>query len=133
MNDKLKARPKLLQVPCKVCPYRKKVMDEIREDGELIEIPFMPEFKAALLEGRKTATSRSKRYGKPGAIFLIYGGTFLLQAVEKANLAYVKNFLFREEGLGSPDAFVEVWNRIHRRKRYAPETEVFVHYFSRVG
>ena len=51
-----------------------------------IAIPFLPEFREAMLAERKTATSRTKRYGYPGDYFEQFGRLFILVDVYRISL-----------------------------------------------
>ena len=106
----------------------------------MIKIPFLPEFKEAILSGKKTATTRSKRYGKPGDILSMFSNGFIftpqadshvLTHVVQVPLYVVASFFYKEEGLDSPEAFIEVWDRIHRRKKYEDDQKlkVWLHLF----
>lgn len=93
-------------------------------------LPFLPEFHEKVLDGRKTATARSKPYGKPGDKLQGPRGSILvLEAVNEAPLGVVAGECFGYEGLSSPTEFVAIWNRIHPRKTYKPGTMVFLHRF----
>jgi len=97
-----------------------------------IKIPFKEEFKQALLSGEKTKTSRNKKYGKPGDTFAIFGGTFLIESIEKHPLQKVATQWYAEEGCDSPGAFRDVWIKLHPIKGFEAEKEVFVHTFKRI-
>jgi len=99
----------------------------------VIEIPFLPEFESALRDGRKTATSRSKRYGNPGDQFTAFGMEFLIMEVRQEKLADISLFYYGVEGLGSPAEFIAIWRRIHPRKEFDPEREVWFHRFKRLS
>ena len=75
------------------------------------EIPFLPEFQEAMLSGRKTVTSRTKKYGEPGDWFEVFGAEFHLIKVFKATLNQIAFLGWYSEGLSSPGDFVGVWNR----------------------
>lgn len=100
----------------------------------MIEIPFLPEFKDALASGRKIATTRSRRYVKEGE-FTAFGMTFLLVTCYKKRLYHVACVDYKEEGLDSPEAFIGVWNRTHKRKKYEddPNLLVWLHLFRRIA
>lgn len=97
-----------------------------------IDIPFCPEMRRAVLEGRKTCTSRRRMYGSPGDVFPVEGRWFMLRAVEVHTLAYVKDQLFRQEGFVNPEDFERIWNDLHPRKGYIPSEVVHVHHFAEV-
>jgi hypothetical protein len=94
-------------------------------------IPFQPEFKESMLAGKKTATSRPKRYGYPGDWFPAFGKTFVLTAVQRTYLDIVVRLHYKEEGFDSPHAFVQYWNRLHPVITFSqrPSRVVYLHYF----
>lgn len=97
-----------------------------------IDLPFLQRFHEDLLAGKKIATCRSKKYGEIGDWFEVADGTFKLLAVVKTTLSVVSHHLHVEEGCNAPIEFEAVWNNIHRRKPYHPDTEVYLHIFRRV-
>lgn len=99
--------------------------------SECINIPFMDRFKKRMLEGRKTATSRMRKYGNPGDLFSAFGATFRLNKITQMPLKDVTLEHFKEEGFRSPSAFYSIWRQIHP-KRYAIETLVWFHEFKLV-
>ena len=98
-----------------------------------IFIPFLKEFEHQLRNGDKVATTRTKRYGQKGDTFTIYGTRFKLMQVIPTPLKTVADYFYRPEGFDTPQAFIQVWNRIHPRKRYVPEQTVYLHIFCRLG
>jgi len=99
---------------------------------ENVNIPFRDDMKLAVLNGKKTCTSRNKRYGCIGDQFEIGERKFVLTCVSHANLDYVAHDRYRQEGFESPAQFIGVWNQIHPRKGYAPEQVVWLHEFKEV-
>lgn len=101
---------------------------------KIIQIPFLPEFEGDLVTGRKTATSRSKRYGKEGDTFEAFGRVFVITAVTHPPLWAVARWFYKEEGFATQAEFIECWDRIHLRKKYEddPERLVWLHLFERV-
>lgn len=97
-----------------------------------ITLPFREEFKDVLLRGRKTWTTRTKRYGKVGDTFEAFGQAFQLRGHLKMPLGAVAHRGFFEEGFDAPIEFIQVWCRIHPRKGYDPQQEVGVHCFEQV-
>jgi len=97
-----------------------------------LHIPFQPEFKALMLSGKKTATTRPKRYGYPGDRFPAFGRTFVLTQVQRVYLDIVAHYHYLEEGFNSFDEFVNYWNRLHPRRTYQkePTRVVFFHIFN---
>ena len=94
-----------------------------------VEIPFQPEFEEAMLLGRKTMTSRTKRYGYEGDYFEAFGRVFVLTAVYKIPLARVAYHHYSQEGFESPEGFIDIWRKLHRRVGYNPDRIVFCHEF----
>lgn len=97
-----------------------------------IEVPFLPEFEKPMLEGRKTCTSRNKRYGDAGDTFDKFGATFKLTEVTRYTLQGVAHNFYCEEGFNCAGEFISIWNRLHPRKQYVPTQLVWVHFFRRV-
>ena len=97
-----------------------------------ITMPFLPEWGFAMLSGKKTATSRPKKYGEPGDWFRAFGEKFVLFDVYPIDLQSVATNHYYEEGCDSEQAFKDVWNRIHYRKRYTVNQIVYFHRFKLV-
>lgn len=104
----------------------------IETKAQLFVMPFLDEFKERLLVGRKTATTRSKRYGKPGDLFTAFGATFRLKRVSPLSLNDIAGIYYWEEGFEHPHDFIEVWKHIHPRKGWTPDEMRFLHEFERV-
>jgi hypothetical protein len=100
-------------------------------DSKAVLIPFRPEFKEALLEGRKTMTARTKKYGDRGDQFEAFGVPFVILKVEKIRLSDVASKFFAEEGVESPEAYEKKWAEIHPNKGFVLDQEVFLHTFIR--
>lgn len=97
--------------------------------ARLRAIPFLPEFHDKVRDGRKTATARSKPYGKAGDRLQGPGVVLVLDSVEEKMLMEIAGDFYREEGLESPGEFVAIWNRIHPRAGYSPNRYVWFHRF----
>lgn len=95
-----------------------------------VTIPFQEHFQEAMLDGRKQCTARTKPAGTAGDTFEAFGATFEIRAVVRHALHDVRSFLWRMEGVESPEAFVEVWEGLHRRAGFRPEQQVYVHFFT---
>jgi hypothetical protein len=93
----------------------------------------MPEWKEKMLTGVKTHTCRSQRYGEPGDQFEVFGATFELVRVWIATLDTVAMRYFDVEGCASPDEFIEVWDKIHPRRRFNPDDVRWLHHFRLVS
>lgn len=99
----------------------------------VLEIPFMERFEAALRDGTKTSTARSQRYGHPGDRFMAFGMRFELTEIRWMKLSDIANNLWREEGVGSPLEFKEVWASLHPRVGWKGQRHVWVHRFRRIA
>ena len=96
------------------------------------EIPFLEEFREDVIKGKKTFTTRSKRYGEPGDTFDAFGRTFKLINVNKRTLRFVRDYLYGVEGCSSPEEFERVWVKIHPRRGFVPDDKKWVHSFIEV-
>lgn len=94
-------------------------------------IPFQLEWQNKILNGIKTCTSRTKKYGNPGDWFEQFGSTFKISTVEKFPLEHVADFLYKEEGCDNPEEFIKIWVELHPRKGWVPNQIVFTHFFRR--
>ena len=94
-------------------------------------IPFKEEFKERMVSGKKTCTSRTKRYGITGDKFKIFGMEFELTRVQQVELFEIANNQFEKEGFDSYQEFINCWNRIHPRKKYNPFQLIWAHFFKR--
>ena len=97
----------------------------------VVNIPFRPSFKDALVSGTKTCTARTKRYGAGGDRFLAFDQWFDLKSVTEEPLHVVAD-LWQQEGCTSREHFIEVWESIHPGTGYRPEQMVFLHRFQLV-
>lgn len=77
---------------------------------------FVREMKKAVLEGRKTCTTRSEPKGKVGDRWPLENKIFEYTAIEQHSLNYVAEHLYREEGFNTPDEFRNAWCRYHRMR-----------------
>ena len=94
-----------------------------------VSIPFLSEFRDPMRSGAKTATSRTRRYGKVGDTFHIFGWEFEIYRVEKIKLSDVAALYWRQEGVNRPGDFMEVWLKLH--KVWNPNLEVYLHRFKK--
>ena len=97
-----------------------------------VEIPFKEPFRDSMLAGTKQCTSRTRRYGHVGDTFSAFGADFVLTNIVKLPLADVASMLHRQEGFSSQEAFIELWAKIHPRKGWVPQQQVWVHWFRKV-
>ena len=93
------------------------------------QLPFDARWREAMMWGRKTCTSRRKRY--KGSAFDAFGLQFVIVSVELLPLSIVAEHLWAKEGCDSPEDFRAVWVKLHPRKGWQPDQEVFVHHFRR--
>ena len=94
-----------------------------------INIPFMPEWEQLMLTGKKSATSRTKRYGYPDDYFEAFGRQFILTEVYRIPLSHVAYYYYLDEGCNSDFEFKKIWERLHPRKGFDPEQKVYFHRF----
>jgi len=97
-----------------------------------IVIPFQEEFKPAMLSGRQTATTRTKRYGYPGDCFPAFGKNFILISAYPTFLDIVAYHSYFEEGFDTMNDFIDCWDRLHPRIKFAdkPRRLVYLHRFT---
>jgi len=95
-------------------------------------IPFKSQFKDALLNGVKTCTSRNRFYGVTGDTFEAFGTEFGITVVDNMILRDIAALLYKQEGCESPEEFEKVWNKIHPRKGFVWNQEVYVYHFKKV-
>jgi len=96
-----------------------------------IQIPFRPHFKDAIITGRKTATSRTTKYGSPGDEFEAFGYVFVIERHRRLRIEFVANQLYAVEGFDSPLEVLKEWRSIHTVEGFDPEQRVWVHWFRR--
>ena len=92
-----------------------------------IKLAFLPEFREAMLSGRKTATTRRGVHGEVGDTFEAWGRTFLITGVRDVRLRTVDEVYYHAEGLMAPDYFRVAWR--HCGKRWTPDARVWLHFF----
>ena len=97
-----------------------------------VHIPFKSRFHEVMLDGTKTWTSRTRKYGHKGDTFDAFGATFEIVKVERRTLKDV-GYHFKEEGFSCWKDFYDCWVQIHRRKGWQLEQRVYVHVFKRLG
>ena len=96
-------------------------------------LPFQAEFEEAIRSGRKTMTTRTRRYGRVGDILDTPFGPVGLVSLIPVNLAVVRDHYWRQEGLESPEDFAATWKRLHPRKGFDPDQRVWLHEFEFLG
>ncbi len=85
-----------------------------------------------MVGGTKTCTSRNRFYGVSGDTFEAFGCEFKITAVDKMILRDIAALLYRAEGCDSPEEFEKVWTKIHPRKGFVWNQEVYVYHFKRL-
>jgi len=98
-----------------------------------VKIPFKPQFENVMLGNVKTCTSRNRFYGVTGDTFDAFGSTFWIFVVDKMILRDVSALLYKEEGCESPEEFEKVWAKIHPRKGFVWNQEVYVYHFKKLA
>lgn len=96
-----------------------------------VDIPFKAMWRAKMLSGIKTATTRSKRYGKKGDVFEAFGADFMITDVLDLELGRIADSFYREEGCPTPLAFRHIWTQIHPRRRFQSGDRRYIHFFER--
>lgn len=94
-----------------------------------INIPYNTWSKNKIYQNIKTATTRTKKYGKKGDVFIVDSVKYIITDYLKTKLEIVSSDFFREEGAGSPEEFIEVWNSMHPVKKFDPQQTVWIHFF----
>ena len=93
-------------------------------------IPFLPEFLPKIRSGVKTATSRTKRYGRPGEVLEATDGIRIqLREVRETTLRNVSQYYFRQEGVSTPREFIAIWEALHSATGWTPNRKVWLHLF----
>lgn len=94
-----------------------------------VEIPFQERWRDLMLTGKKTMTSRTKRYGQEGDTFKAFGATFKIYHMGELPLHMIAAGYYLLEGCVSPADFEHVWWSLHPRKGFVDEQVVFCHFF----
>ncbi len=98
-----------------------------------IKIPFNDWSLERLQYDNKTATTRNKKYGKPGDVFYVMNTIkFELDEVIQKTLHDVAYYHFREEGARDPHEFIDVWKELHPKKGFVHNQKVYFHTFRRI-
>ena len=97
-----------------------------------IKIPFMAEWHNVMLDGKKTCTSRNKRYGKIGDTFEVFGARYEITQIEQRNLLEVTANFYLAEGCETSNEFIAVWDKIYPHKLWRGSQIVWVHHFKRL-
>lgn len=102
-----------------------------------IKIPFNDWSKERLARGVKTATTRTKRYGKVGDTFSVIfdDGSwriYEITKVKRTDLQTVMRYHYKPEGCETTNEFHKVWNTIHPHRLFDPDQTVWYHKFKEV-
>jgi hypothetical protein len=68
-----------------------------------VKIPFKSDMKKLVLAGKKTCTSRTRKYGKSGDTFTVNKVTFVITKVRRMPISEVFNKYYKHEGFSTPD------------------------------
>lgn len=85
-----------------------------------------------MLTGKKTMTTRSKKYGDMGDTFEIFGQKFIIKNIVKLRVGVVAYTYYDAEGLNSPEEFIEIWKKIHPMVGFQPDRKYWAHIFIKV-
>ena len=92
--------------------------------------PFLPRFGEPVVSGRKVCTARNKKYGERGDVFdTPFGVRIRLLDVGRVPLSQVAYLFYKEEGVKSPQEFIQIWNELHPAKPYNDDHVVYLHKF----
>jgi len=91
---------------------------------------FREDMQNLILRGRKTATTRKRKKGSVGDIFMLDGRMFRIVAIKKRTLEYIASEYFDLEGCKDAAQFREVWTDLHEGK-YEDRMH-YVHFFAPV-
>lgn len=94
-----------------------------------ISLPFRREMEEAVINDRKSCTSRPRKVGDVGSYFCVRLKWFKIVAIEEQTLSYVAENLYKEEGFNDSQGFIDIWKDIHPTKGWVPDQKVFVHHF----
>jgi len=97
-----------------------------------VVIPFAARWRGRMLDGRKTVTSRTKRLGEPGGVFVAFGARFELLSVEARPYGEIAGTLYAPEGCDSEDEFRKAVRGIWWGKEPKDDREMYLHSFRRL-
>jgi hypothetical protein len=92
-----------------------------------IYIPFAADMKEAVLNRKKHATRRYRRYGNVGDCFVIDGKKFILSNVFRQPLSMMKEQDALEEGFENLEQFFRRWRELHPIRKFDLDDVVWVH------
>lgn len=100
--------------------------------GKHVEFPFNAWSRKHIRNLEKFCTSRNRHLCEVNDYFIIESVLYIVFAIEKHKLGYVRNLLYSAEGASSPEEFDKIWRIVSRKKKDTPinyEKNVFVHWF----
>ncbi len=102
----------------------------IKSFSNIIHIPFHSQMIEEILSGRKTITTRSKKYGKVGDSFYADDNRFKCDIIDiiKLPLQEICDKYYKEEGFVNPQDFKNFWLTIHRK--WTPQKKFYLHKFA---
>lgn len=106
------------------------VLMEIKLTGRVRKIPFKEYMIEKILQGKKCATSRSRKIAEVGDVFYIRRKRFVIIKVTLYALCQVAEFFYEQEGFDNTKEFIAYWKDLHRHK-YEPQ-DVYYHEFKRL-
>lgn len=94
--------------------------------------PFRQDMFMAMVERRKTATSRNSRYANGHYMYQQYGYEVIIElySATRLRLEVIAQEHYLEEGVDSPQAFRDIWAEIHPRKGWRSLDKAWFHKFS---
>jgi len=98
-----------------------------------VTIPFKDRFAGPMLNGKKTMTTRTRKYGKSGDVFHAFGGEFKIIGITRVRLWFVAEKFFEQEGVSSQQGFKRVWAEILPRRGFDPDQKVYLHRFEYIA
>ena len=104
----------------------------MKKSVKVIDLRFRPFFRPLLLDGRKTMTSRTRKFGDPGDQFLAFGAIFEFTHVFRISVGYMISDCFRQEGCASVQELMKIWNDIHPQTGIVNHQIVWAHIFRRI-
>jgi hypothetical protein len=94
-----------------------------------INIPFTNWARGRIAEKKKFATTRTKRYGDVGDMFVVDGQRFELTEISRLRLSCVAIRHYKDEGCATPIEFIDIWKQIHHLRGWEPYRVVWLHMF----
>lgn len=101
----------------------------------LIKIPFTEDMALAVINSRKSCTTRTKRYGSIGDVFRVEYSyrfeTLIITDLKHITLKQVAADYYSHEGFISPEDFIATWRELHPRAGWVPNQLVWTHFFDK--